>query len=95
MSATHRLGLPNARIRLLTRWNNFRLGLRSVSILLSHLLEPIQEVEIRDQKLDLVNPLSMMRIMARRTKRTYKKISFTEGLHHLNRKKVSVTSSRL
>jgi hypothetical protein len=37
----HRLGPPSARIRLLTRWDNFRLGLRSVCIFLSHLLEPI------------------------------------------------------
>jgi uncharacterized protein (DUF2344 family) len=42
---------------------------------------------IRDQRLDLVKRLSMMRITARRTKRPYKKTAFTEGLQkHPNQK---------
>lgn len=41
---------------------DFDFGRRSVP------LEPIQEVEIHEQRLGLVKRLSMMRIMARRTK---------------------------
>ena len=59
MGSPHCLGRPNVRIRLLARRDNFRLGLWSVCIFLSHLSEPIREVEIRDQRLDLVKSAAM------------------------------------
>ena len=95
MGSPHCLGRPNVRIRLLARWDNFRLGLWSVCIFLSHLSEPIREVEIRDQRLELVKRLSMMQIMARRTRRTYKKTAFTEGLQEHPNQEIRVRNEFL